>query len=156
MEGSNNKERTFKDGDEEEEEEARKGRKKEETERTTTTTKTVGMDPMAKLVINETVTQGEVAQNPNDVLAFSRSVNTSGFLSSCGNKASIGGVIRDCGGDWVVGFTMDVSATPIIQVEAKALYEGMRFAWDEGFELESDNGLLVELIRDCYGERNEL
>lgn len=82
-------------------------------------------------------------------------VNTSGFPSSCGNKASIGGVIRDCGGDWVVGFTMDVSATPIFQVEAKALYEGMRFAWDEGFEVESDNGLLVELIRDCYGERNE-
>ncbi|MBA0627430.1 hypothetical protein Godav_004944 [Gossypium davidsonii] len=80
----------------------------------------------------------------------------SGFLSSCGNKASIGGVIRDCGGDWVVGFTMDVSATPIFQVQAKALYEGMRFAWDEGFELESDNGLIVELIRDCYGERNEL
>ncbi|TYI78761.1 hypothetical protein E1A91_D06G236500v1 [Gossypium mustelinum] len=74
MEGNNNKERTFKDG--EEEEEARKGRKKEETERrTTTTTKTVGMDPMAKLVINETVTQGDVAQNPNDVLAFSRSVH---------------------------------------------------------------------------------
>ncbi|KAB2026630.1 hypothetical protein ES319_D06G233700v1 [Gossypium barbadense] len=73
MEGNNNKERTFKDG--EEEEEARKGRKKEETERTTTRTKTVGMDPMAKLVINETVTQGDVAQNPNDVLAFSRSVH---------------------------------------------------------------------------------
>ncbi|KAG4196744.1 hypothetical protein ERO13_A06G190851v2, partial [Gossypium hirsutum] len=52
-----------------------KGRKKEETESTTITTKTVGMDPMAKLVINETVTQGDVAQNPNDVLAFSRSVH---------------------------------------------------------------------------------
>ncbi|KAG8490035.1 hypothetical protein CXB51_015376 [Gossypium anomalum] len=72
MEGNNKKERTFKNG---EEEEARKGRKKEETESTTTTTKTVGMDPMAKLVINETVTQGDVAQNPNDVLAFSRSVH---------------------------------------------------------------------------------
>ncbi|MBA0867976.1 hypothetical protein Goshw_006799, partial [Gossypium schwendimanii] len=55
---------------------------------------------------------------------------------------------------------MDVSATPIFQVEAKALYEGMRIAWDKGFELESDNGLIVELIRklirNCYGERNDV
>lgn len=75
MEGNTKKERTFKNG----EEEARKGRKKEESESTTTTTttttKTVGMDPMAKLVINESVNEGDVAQNPNDVLAFSRSVH---------------------------------------------------------------------------------
>ncbi|KAH1055091.1 hypothetical protein J1N35_033156 [Gossypium stocksii] len=156
MEGNNKKERTFKNG--EEEEEARKGRKKEETERTTTT-KTVGMDPMANLVINETVTQENLLNRWCHSRLWWVKVNTSGFLSSCGNKASIGGVIRDCGGDWVVGFTMDVSATPIFQVEAKALYQGMRFAWNRWFrrvELESDNGLLVEVLRNYYGERNEL
>ncbi|XVF57132.1 hypothetical protein PTKIN_Ptkin06aG0179100 [Pterospermum kingtungense] len=39
------------------------------------TTKTTAMDPMGKVVINEAVNQGNEAQNPDDVLAFSRSVH---------------------------------------------------------------------------------
>ena len=37
--------------------------------------KTTGLDPMTKVVINETVNEGNGAQNPDDVLAFSRSIH---------------------------------------------------------------------------------
>ncbi|EOY32109.1 Uncharacterized protein TCM_039609 [Theobroma cacao] len=42
------------------------------------TTKTTGMDPMAKVVINETIVSdaaADGAQNPDDVLALSRSLH---------------------------------------------------------------------------------
>ncbi|XVF19070.1 hypothetical protein REPUB_Repub11eG0078700 [Reevesia pubescens] len=82
MEG--NKERRSEKG-EAEAAQAREGRKKEDDAATSfeSTTKTTKMDPLAKVLINETVIsdpaderrKGDGAQNPDDVLAFSRSVH---------------------------------------------------------------------------------
>ncbi|XWS73341.1 hypothetical protein CRYUN_Cryun02cG0119800 [Craigia yunnanensis] len=60
-------------------EQAREGRKKEDDAAAAasyeSTTMTTGLNPMAKVVINETVNEGDGAENPDDVLAFSRSVH---------------------------------------------------------------------------------
>ncbi|GMI73793.1 hypothetical protein HRI_001048600 [Hibiscus trionum] len=66
-----NKEKTSEKGEAE-------GRKKktEDGAEIESTTKTRGLDPVAKMVIDEaTVNRDGVAQNPDDVLAFSRSVH---------------------------------------------------------------------------------
>ncbi|XVE79943.1 hypothetical protein DITRI_Ditri14bG0097900 [Diplodiscus trichospermus] len=59
---------------------AREGRKKQYVGVASfeSTTKTTGMDPLAKVVINETIVSDDAnkgAQTPDDVLAFSRSVH---------------------------------------------------------------------------------
>lgn len=61
----------------------------------------------------------------------------------------VGGIIRDASGRWLCGFTLSFGMTPIFQVEARAMYKGLRLAWDRWHrrvELECDNCLLVETI----------
>ncbi|KAK8630675.1 hypothetical protein V6N13_079457 [Hibiscus sabdariffa] len=66
-----NKEKTPNKG----EAEGRKKEKKNEAE-VESTTETRGMDPMAKTVINQaTVNPDGVAEKPDDILAFSRSLH---------------------------------------------------------------------------------
>lgn len=57
--------------------ESREDRKKEDDADSSfqSTIKTTAMDPMGKVVINESVNRGIEAQNLDDVLAFSRSVH---------------------------------------------------------------------------------
>ncbi|MBA0652546.1 hypothetical protein Goklo_019801, partial [Gossypium klotzschianum] len=58
------------------------------------------------------------------------------------SQASIGGVIRDSTGEWLLGFSMKVAGSDVFQVEARAIYEGIKLAWNRGFrcvEVNSDN-----------------
>ncbi|KAL4311235.1 hypothetical protein GQ457_01G052940 [Hibiscus cannabinus] len=52
------------------------GRKKEKKNEVESRTETRGMDPMAKMVINQTTVNPDVvAEKPHDILAFSRSLH---------------------------------------------------------------------------------
>ncbi|MBA0621050.1 hypothetical protein Godav_006702, partial [Gossypium davidsonii] len=47
------------------------------------------------------------------------------------------------------GFEMMIGLSDIFQVKARALFEGLKFAWAQGFcqvEIESDNALLIAVI----------
>ncbi|MBA0673651.1 hypothetical protein Goklo_024089 [Gossypium klotzschianum] len=72
-------------------------------------------------------------------------VNVDGSFSERRNSACVGGAVRDCCGEWLGGFTMSIDVSWVFQLEARALYVGLQFAWDRGFRsvaVESDNALL--------------
>lgn len=57
--------------------------------------------------------------------------------------------MRDANGVWQCDFSMTIGQGTIFQVEAKAMLEGLRLAWDKGYrklELKCDHGFLVETI----------
>lgn len=68
-------------------------------------------------------------------------LNIDGSFTSHIPSAGIGGVIRGSNGNWVTGFSMEVGETDSFQVEVRAMYEGLMFAWSRGFhqvDVESD------------------
>lgn len=60
-------------------------------------------------------------------------VNVDGSLSARMNIVAVGGMIQDVSGGRVVGFSTRVGVSSVFHVEAKALYEGLKLAWDNGF-----------------------
>ncbi|MBA0687018.1 hypothetical protein Goari_014581 [Gossypium aridum] len=45
----------------------------------------------------------------------------------------------------------------IFQIEARAILEGLKLSWKRGFrqvEVESDNALLIDTIRNDFAENN--
>ena len=76
-------------------------------------------------------------------------LNTDG--SSLGNPglARGGGLIRDHLGDWVGGFSRFIGFTTSVQVELRALKDGLLLAidlWILNLEIEIDSLVVVELI----------
>ncbi|KAK5776762.1 hypothetical protein PVK06_044725 [Gossypium arboreum] len=66
-------------------------------------------------------------------------------------KCNLGGVVRGPNRGWMEGFKIMIGLSDIFQVEARALFEGLKFAWAQGFclvEIESDNALLIAVIQD--------
>ncbi|MBA0742224.1 hypothetical protein Gogos_015302, partial [Gossypium gossypioides] len=52
---------------------------------------------------------------------------------------------------------MVISMTNIFQIEARAILEGLKLSWKRGFrqvEVESDNALLIDTIRNDFAENN--
>ncbi|MFQ6625417.1 hypothetical protein Gotur_026630 [Gossypium turneri] len=59
------------------------------------------------------------------------------------------GVFRDFNANWLGGYSMRIGKESIFRIEARAMLEGLRIAWDMGFrqiELKCDNALLLELL----------
>ncbi|PPD79535.1 hypothetical protein GOBAR_DD23537 [Gossypium barbadense] len=61
-------------------------------------------------------------------------INVDGSNSVFQSRAAIGGVIRGPHKGWLVGFGMVTSLVDIFQVEAKAMLEGLKLAWEQGFQ----------------------
>lgn len=83
-------------------------------------------------------------------------INSDGIVSTSGQDASIGEVLRDSNANLFWGYTISFSKESIFKVETKAMLEGLFIAWEKGFrkvEVECDNTLLVELILS-YGRAN--
>ncbi|MBA0607968.1 hypothetical protein Godav_020224 [Gossypium davidsonii] len=54
---------------------------------------------------------------------------------------------------------MATSLVDIFQVEAKAMLEGLKLAWERGFrkvEVETDNALLLEILRSGFACVNNI
>ncbi|GMI95587.1 hypothetical protein HRI_003228000 [Hibiscus trionum] len=58
--------------------------------------------------------------------------NGAAYLST--RFASIGGLIRNNYGTWLLGFNRGIRVTDAFQVELWAIHEGLHLAWNLGFE----------------------
>lgn len=77
---------------------------------------------------------------------------TDGARSSNGSNASIGGVFKDSSTKWLCGFSMTVGKDSIFKIEARAVLEGLRMAWERRFkqlDVECGNAILVQTILAC-------
>ena len=77
-------------------------------------------------------------------------LNTDG--ASCKNpgKADGGGVIKDCHGDWVKGFSRSIGHTTSVMAEWWALRDGLNLAIQLGIsklEIELDAKVIVEVLK---------
>ncbi|KAH1039050.1 hypothetical protein J1N35_040793, partial [Gossypium stocksii] len=79
--------------------------------------------------------------------------NIDGLMSTSRKKAAVGGVFRGPIGGWLVGFEMVIGMADIFQIEARAIFEGLKLAWMRGFrqvDVERDNALLIDTIRNNF------
>ncbi|MBA0734080.1 hypothetical protein Gogos_018030, partial [Gossypium gossypioides] len=78
-------------------------------------------------------------------------INVDGSVSRNSSRAAIGGVLRGPSDGWLIGFRIRTSMSDIFSIEAKAVLEGLKLAWNRGFrqaKLECDNVLLVDVLRN--------
>ncbi|XP_031096925.1 uncharacterized protein LOC116001176 [Ipomoea triloba] len=64
-------------------------------------------------------------------------------------KAGCGGVIRDHDGNWLGGFVANIGICSVEEVEAWAVWHGLRFALNRGYQnliVESDSRTVIELL----------
>ncbi|KAH9752901.1 putative ribonuclease H protein [Citrus sinensis] len=65
--------------------------------------------------------------------------------------SSTGGLIRNCYGEWIIGFGMNVGVVTIIGAELWGLYQGLCLAWDNGIrqlQVEVDSLCVTRLVAD--------
>ncbi|XWS60450.1 hypothetical protein CRYUN_Cryun07bG0037400 [Craigia yunnanensis] len=64
--------------------------------------------------------------------------------------ASVGGLIRDESGKWIVGYNLNLSICGCLGTDLWALFQGIKFAWDRGYRkvlVESDSTAAVESLK---------
>ncbi|KAK5785322.1 hypothetical protein PVK06_039894 [Gossypium arboreum] len=79
-------------------------------------------------------------------------INVDGSVPINNSKAGIGGAVRDSNRKWLTGFNMVTGMDEIFRIEARAVIEGMKLAWVEGYkqvEISCDNVMLMDTI--CNG-----
>ena len=74
--------------------------------------------------------------------------------TSCGNPSKVGsgGVIRDCHGGWVKGFSRSIGHTTSVMAEWWALCDGLILAIHLGInqlEVEFDTKVIVEMLNSA-------
>ncbi|KAK8514132.1 hypothetical protein V6N12_008848 [Hibiscus sabdariffa] len=60
-------------------------------------------------------------------------LNTDGAPVSSTALASCGGVVRNCNGEWSLGFCRFVGICSVLEVELWDVLEDLRLTWDAGF-----------------------
>ncbi|KAK8993603.1 hypothetical protein V6N11_007830 [Hibiscus sabdariffa] len=76
-------------------------------------------------------------------------LNVDGVVSPPSCDGRIGELIRNDGGDWIMGFAKAIDHSNSLQAKLWALFEGMKFAWEHDFEMllvQSDCRHAVELV----------
>ncbi|KAL9441420.1 hypothetical protein AB3S75_019997 [Citrus x aurantiifolia] len=77
-------------------------------------------------------------------------LNTDGARKSSG-LSSAGGLIRNCYGEWIIGFEMNIGVGTITGAELWGLYRGLCLAWDNGIrqlQVEVDSLCVTRLVAD--------
>ncbi|KAH9792364.1 putative ribonuclease H protein [Citrus sinensis] len=77
-------------------------------------------------------------------------LNTDGAHKSSG-LSSAGGLIRNCNGEWTIGFGMNIGVGTITGAELWGLYQGLCLAWDNGIQqlqVEVDSLCVTRLVAD--------
>ncbi|XP_022738663.1 uncharacterized protein LOC111291283 isoform X2 [Durio zibethinus] len=85
-------------------------------------------------------------------LAASIRVKLSVAGRSSGNPgaASIGGLIRDESGEWIVGYNLNLGTCGSLATDLWALFQGIKFTWDRGYRkvlVESDSNAAMECLK---------
>ncbi|KAG8474967.1 hypothetical protein CXB51_031695 [Gossypium anomalum] len=81
------------------------------------------------------------------------------MLKAQSSFVAVEGVFRDHEGEWLLRFDMNIGRSSVYQTEARALYEGMIMAWNEGFHkitVKSNNAILTDSINNGYALDNNL
>ena len=76
-------------------------------------------------------------------------LNTDGASIGNPGKAGDGGIIRDCHGDWVKGYSRSIGYTTNVLAEWWALWDGLILAIQLGInqlEVELDANVIMELL----------
>lgn len=77
-------------------------------------------------------------------------LNIDGARSHQRNTASVGGVICDANGKWILGFAMKVGSCSMLNAKLWAIYKGLTVCWERGCRqviVESDSMLAVHMLR---------
>ncbi|KAH1130607.1 hypothetical protein J1N35_001985 [Gossypium stocksii] len=65
------------------------------------------------------------------------------------NETTAEGLIRDCRGDWSIGFCRNIVACSVLNSKLWAMYDGMRLAWRKvNLILEMDSADVPSLVLD--------
>ncbi|KAK8996274.1 hypothetical protein V6N11_076514 [Hibiscus sabdariffa] len=84
-------------------------------------------------------------------------LNVDGAVNLSTEIGSIGGLIRDNEGNWIMGFKQILGSTSIFNAELWAIYTGLKLAWDNSFEriiLQSDCLKAATTIHESNAEYN--
>ncbi|XVF08934.1 hypothetical protein REPUB_Repub07fG0047500 [Reevesia pubescens] len=71
--------------------------------------------------------------------------------------ASVGGLIRDEAGKWIVGYNLNLGIYDCLQTNLWALFLGIKFTWDRGYRkvlVESDSITAVEFLKKAPSQPN--
>ncbi|CAI0410259.1 unnamed protein product [Linum tenue] len=86
-------------------------------------------------------------------------VNVDGSRYEANCSTAIGGVLRDCCGNWIAGFANSFGFTTIVTAEVRAIRDGLSLAQLLGYkkvEVESDSQVAVQLICQLDTENHPL
>ncbi|WCJ44200.1 RNA-directed DNA polymerase (reverse transcriptase)-related family protein [Euphorbia peplus] len=86
-------------------------------------------------------------------------LNTDGAVKGNSFRSSAGGLIRDCNGNWIRGFSKKIGSCSVLKAELWGILEGLKMSWDMGLrkvQVEVDNQLCVDLIGRSYCTPNDV
>lgn len=84
-------------------------------------------------------------------------LNIDGALKSNG-AASVGGLVRDHNGTWIVGFGINIGHCSVTLAEFWGLFHGLNTAWQHGIRrvmVEIDSQCVVQLVQQSQETTNE-
>ncbi|KAH9666870.1 reverse transcriptase domain-containing protein [Citrus sinensis] len=85
-------------------------------------------------------------------------LNTDGARKGNG-EASAGGLLRDCHGNFIHGFSAHLGVCSVLKAELWGVLHGLRMAWDLGYrriQVGVDNCSVVQIIRENNAHVNEI
>lgn len=75
------------------------------------------------------------------------------MLNDNGNYSTIGGVLRDCHGNWIVELYRFVGRCPSLTAELWAIYHGLQVARHRSYSkviLKSDSKIVIDMLNADY------
>ncbi|CAN1122078.1 Putative ribonuclease H protein At1g65750 [Linum perenne] len=82
-------------------------------------------------------------------------LNSDGSLYTQDNRADAGGIIRDCRGNFVSSFAINLGSCSIMRAELRGIIEGMNLAWEKGIRklcIQTDSRAAVDVL-SCVENR---
>ncbi|CAN1346193.1 Putative ribonuclease H protein At1g65750, partial [Linum perenne] len=73
-------------------------------------------------------------------------LNTDGSYRPSSNSATVGGIIRDDQGRFVIGFVSKLGSCSMVRAEMRGIVEGLGIAWDKGLRrlcIQSDSACCI-------------
>ena len=86
-------------------------------------------------------------------------LNTDGSVVNTNGLSGCGGLLRDCSGQWVVGFAKSISVSSSIAAELWALREGLGLCLERGIsalEIELDATVAISLVSSIVISNGDL